>query len=108
MHDLNRGLALLALLGKPLFAGEMYAGLSQMALWYIGGLLKHATISFGQPLDQETWREAFSLCEMADVVLTLGSSLVVEPAASLPRARIASEFTTHSNSPAPVTGSWRS
>jgi glutamine synthetase len=28
--------------GKPLFAGENYAGLSQMALWYIGGLLKHA------------------------------------------------------------------
>ena len=28
--------------GKPLFAGDMYAGLSQMALWYIGGLLKHA------------------------------------------------------------------
>ncbi|MCC6540308.1 MAG: type I glutamate--ammonia ligase [Bryobacterales bacterium] len=28
--------------GKPLFAGEGYAGLSQMALWYIGGLLKHA------------------------------------------------------------------
>jgi glutamine synthetase len=27
---------------KPLFAGDMYAGLSQMALWYIGGLLKHA------------------------------------------------------------------
>ena len=28
--------------GTPLFAGDMYAGLSQMALWYIGGLLKHA------------------------------------------------------------------
>src|ERR1051326_6660922 len=27
---------------KPLFAGDSYAGLSQMALWYIGGLLKHA------------------------------------------------------------------
>ena len=27
--------------GKPLFAGDGYAGLSQMALWYIGGLLKH-------------------------------------------------------------------
>ncbi len=26
----------------PLFAGEGYAGLSQMALWYIGGLLKHS------------------------------------------------------------------
>ena len=28
--------------GKPLFAGDMYAGLSQLALWYVGGLLKHA------------------------------------------------------------------
>lgn len=27
---------------KPLFAGNEYAGLSQMALWYIGGILKHA------------------------------------------------------------------
>ena len=28
--------------GKPLFAGDKYAGLSQEAIWYIGGLLKHA------------------------------------------------------------------
>src|SRR6059058_2362277 len=28
--------------GKPLFAGKEYAGLSQMALYYAGGLLKHA------------------------------------------------------------------
>ncbi|MBV9406740.1 MAG: type I glutamate--ammonia ligase, partial [Acidobacteriaceae bacterium] len=28
--------------GKPLFAGDNYAGLSQLALWYIGGLLRHA------------------------------------------------------------------
>src|SRR5436190_2933203 len=28
--------------GKPLFAGNEYAGLSQMALYYIGGVLKHA------------------------------------------------------------------
>lgn len=27
--------------GQPLFAGEEYAGLSQLALWYIGGILKH-------------------------------------------------------------------
>jgi glutamine synthetase len=27
---------------KPLFAGDKYAGLSEMALYYIGGLLKHA------------------------------------------------------------------
>ena len=28
--------------GKPLFAGNEYAGISQMALYYIGGILKHA------------------------------------------------------------------
>ncbi|MBW4453049.1 MAG: type I glutamate--ammonia ligase [Nostoc indistinguendum CM1-VF10] len=28
--------------GQPLFAGDKYAGLSEMALYYIGGLLKHA------------------------------------------------------------------
>jgi glutamine synthetase len=28
--------------GKPLFAGGGYAGLSEMALYYIGGILKHA------------------------------------------------------------------
>src|SRR6478752_3530684 len=27
--------------GKPLFAGDGYAGMSDMALWYIGGLIKH-------------------------------------------------------------------
>jgi len=28
--------------GQPLFAGKEYAGLSDMALFYIGGVLKHA------------------------------------------------------------------
>ena len=28
--------------GKPLFAGDKYADLSQEALWYIGGILSHA------------------------------------------------------------------
>ena len=28
--------------GKPLFAGKEYAGLSEMALYYMGGILKHA------------------------------------------------------------------
>jgi glutamine synthetase len=30
--------------GKPLFAGDKYAGVSQMALHYIGGILKHAKV----------------------------------------------------------------
>ena len=28
--------------GKPLFAGNKYAGMSQEALWYIGGIMKHS------------------------------------------------------------------
>ncbi len=37
--------------GKPLFAGEEYAGLSQMALWYTGGILKHinSLLAFSAP-----------------------------------------------------------
>ena len=37
--------------GKPLFAGDGYAGLSQEALYYIGGILKHAPaiIAFAAP-----------------------------------------------------------
>jgi glutamine synthetase len=36
---------------KPLFAGEEYGGLSQMALYFIGGLLKHAgaVLAFASP-----------------------------------------------------------
>ncbi|GAB6904347.1 glutamine synthetase [Desulfosarcina cetonica] len=37
--------------GKPLFAGEKYAGVSQEALWAIGGILKHcrALCAFTNP-----------------------------------------------------------
>ena len=37
--------------GKPLFAGDRYAGLSEMALHYIGGLLRHspAIAAFAAP-----------------------------------------------------------
>jgi glutamine synthetase len=38
--------------GKPLFAGDQYAGLSETALYYIGGILKHAPAlaAFTNPL----------------------------------------------------------
>jgi len=37
--------------GKPLFAGDKYAGVSDMALWAIGGILKHckAICAFSNP-----------------------------------------------------------
>ena len=46
--------------------------------------MKHATISFGQQLAPEVLHEAFALSRKAEVFLAIGSSLVVEPAASLP------------------------
>ena len=52
---------------------------------HCGGITKHATISFGQQLQPEILDEATSLSRSADVMLAIGSSLVVEPAASLPR-----------------------
>lgn len=48
------------------------------------GLLKHATVSFGQALPEKVLRTAAVWAQEADVFLTLGSSLVVYPAAQLP------------------------
>lgn len=50
-----------------------------------GGLLKHATVSFGQILPPDVMQWASQLARQAKVFLAIGSSLVVEPAASLPR-----------------------
>jgi len=49
-----------------------------------GGFIKSATISFGQALPVDVLTEAFDLCMATDMMLAIGSSLVVEPAASLP------------------------
>jgi NAD-dependent protein deacetylase/lipoamidase len=54
-----------------------------------GGLLKPATISFGQALRPEVLEEAFGLARRADLLLVLGSSLVVYPAAAIPEAAVA-------------------
>ena len=50
-----------------------------------GGLLKHATVSFGQQLPEGVFEEAIQLSSTSDLYFAIGSSLVVEPAASLPR-----------------------
>jgi NAD-dependent deacetylase len=50
-----------------------------------GGIMKHATISFGQPLLPAVIQESSAWSRDADVYFAMGSSLVVEPAASLPR-----------------------
>lgn len=48
------------------------------------GLLKPNTISFGQPLDMTVYGRAKRWMEDCDLILAIGSTLIVEPAASLP------------------------
>jgi NAD-dependent deacetylase len=49
------------------------------------GRLKHATVSFGQLLPADVLEEATRMSQEADLMLAIGSSLVVTPAADLPR-----------------------
>ena len=48
-----------------------------------GGILKSATISFGQSLVPEVIDRAFTVAEEADVLLAVGSTLGVYPAANV-------------------------
>jgi NAD-dependent deacetylase len=54
-----------------------------------GGILKSATISFGQRLDPDTLARAVRAAGEADLLLAVGSSLSVQPAAGL--VRVAAE-----------------
>ena len=49
-----------------------------------GGIVKTATISFGQPMPAEPMRDAERYTTDCDLYLVLGSSLVVYPAAGFP------------------------
>lgn len=50
-----------------------------------GGLLKPDVVLFGEQLPSDVLQRAQELAQQSDVYLAVGSSLVVEPAASLPR-----------------------
>ena len=49
-----------------------------------GGWLKPATISFGQAMPEEQTRTAFAEARKADLLITVGTSLQVFPAAGIP------------------------
>ncbi|REJ76079.1 MAG: hypothetical protein DWQ47_10675 [Acidobacteria bacterium] len=51
-----------------------------------GGYLKTATISFGQQMPERLLEQAFEAAEKADLVVAIGSTLEVHPAASVPLA----------------------
>jgi len=49
-----------------------------------GGPLKPATISFGQSMPERETEEAYHRSSLSDLFIVIGSSLVVQPAASMP------------------------
>jgi NAD-dependent deacetylase len=50
-----------------------------------GGILKSATVSFGQSLDPDHLERAQRAAESCDVLLTVGTTLTVYPIAAVPQ-----------------------
>jgi len=59
------------------------AGEADPACLRCGGILKSATVMFGQMLDPDVFARAVEIARSCDLFLAVGSTLVVEPAASL-------------------------
>lgn len=59
------------------------AGEADPACRFCGGILKSATISFGQSLRPEVIEDALRAARSCDLFLAVGSSLTVQPAAGL-------------------------
>jgi NAD-dependent deacetylase len=55
-----------------------------------GTFLKPTVVLFGEPMPAQAIQEAFALAREADVMLVVGSSLVVHPAADIPVVAISS------------------
>jgi NAD-dependent deacetylase len=62
------------------------AGEEDPACLRCGGILKAATVSFGQGIPPEVWARAEAMTAACDAFVAVGSSLVVQPAAGLPVA----------------------
>ncbi len=75
---------------RDLIHTRLRAGDDDPACASCGGMLKSTTISFGQPLEPNTVQAAKALLRSARLCLIVGSSLVVQPAASLPGQTLAS------------------
>ncbi|MBI4248675.1 MAG: Sir2 family NAD-dependent protein deacetylase [Elusimicrobia bacterium] len=71
---------------EPLF--EEFRLSRRPPLCSCGGFLKTATVMFGQSMPQDKLARAFAAARQADLVVAAGSTLAVEPAASVPLARL--------------------
>jgi len=69
--------------GMPEALARVRAGEADPSCADCGGILKSATVMFGQPLDPQIFASAIAAAGGADLLLAIGSTLIVEPAASL-------------------------
>ncbi|MCC9606984.1 Sir2 family NAD-dependent protein deacetylase [Blastopirellula sp. JC732] len=69
---------------EPLIAEFRQTGQVPLCPKCVKGRLKHATVSFGQMLPTDVLERAYDWCGEAELILAIGSSLVVTPAADLP------------------------
>ena len=67
---------------EPIYAAFLER--DELPVCQCGGLVKTATISFGQPMPEREMAAAEELARQADLLLVIGTSLVVYPAALLP------------------------
>lgn len=88
LHGTNRQVECLTCRqrGDPEPAFESFRRTRRCPRCACGGLLKTATVSFGQSLPPGLLERALDSARRADLVLSIGSTLSVEPAASVPRA----------------------
>jgi NAD-dependent deacetylase len=88
IHGTNRQ-AVCVSCGKRWPIEEVHLGLAESDYEPLcdkcGGFVKPATISFGQSMPEREMSEAYHLAANCDVFLMIGSSLQVQPAASIPR-----------------------
>src|SRR5215207_10911057 len=82
------------------------AGEEDPACLGCGGILKAATVSFGQNIPAEVWARAEALTAAGDAFVAAGSSLVVQPAAGLPRRarRLGAKLVIVNREPTPLDG----
>jgi NAD-dependent deacetylase len=87
IHGTNRRVCCLDC-GRDQPAAEVMAAAGIPTCDACGGWLKPATISFGQELRPEVLDEAFRAAAACDLMLVLGTSLVVYPAAAIPEVAV--------------------
>jgi NAD-dependent deacetylase len=68
------------------------------------GMIRAATVLFGQALPEDALRRAFAVARSTDLMLVVGSSLVVQPAARLPEIAVANgaQLAIINNEPTPL------